>query len=112
MIISPSDEAPSPTVSLLDEIAFALDRTSLVLSNWYTLALKLSVSRKTCWTFERRSTENPTGRLFQYLATTCPQKTLLSLKEALDSIKRKDLVNFLHEEKLRGKVSNTASQIT
>ena len=96
MITSPSDEAPSPTVSLLDEIALALDRTSLVLSNWYTLALKLGVSRKTCWTFKRRSTENPTGRLFQHLATTCPQKKLLSLKEALDSIKRNDLVNFQH----------------
>ena len=104
MITSPSDEASSPTVGLLDEIALALDRTSLVLSNWYTLGLNLGVPRKTCWTFERRSTENPTGRLFQYLATTFPQKTLLSLKEALDSIERKDLVNFLHEEELRGKV--------
>ena len=105
MITSPSDEAPSPTVGLLDEIALALDGTSLVLSNWYTLALKLGVPRKICWKFERRSTENPTGRLFQHLATTCPQKTLLSLREALDSVKRKDLVKFLHDEELKGKVS-------
>lgn len=105
VITSPSNEAPSPTVGLLDEIALALDGTSLALSNWYTLALKLGVPRKTCWKFERRSTENPTGRLFQYLATTCPQKTLLSLKEALKSIERRDLVKYLNEEKLRGRVS-------
>lgn len=100
VITFPSNEAPSPTVSLLDEIALALDGTSLVLSNWYTLAIKLGVPRKTCWEFERRSTENPTGRLFQYLAITCPQTTLLSLREALDSMKRNDLIKFLHDEKL------------
>ena len=105
MITSPSNEAPSPTVGLLDEIALALDGTSQALSDWYTLALKLGVPKKTCWKFERRSTENPTGRLFQHLATTCPQKTLLSLKEALKFIERRDLVKYLNEEKLRGRVS-------
>ena len=109
MITSPSDEAFSLTFDLLDEIALALDRTSLVLSNWYTLALNLGVPRKTCWTFER---ENPTSRLFQHLATTCPQKTLLSLKDALASMKRKDLVNFLHEEELKGEVKNVKHCIT
>ena len=104
MITSPSNEVPSPKVGLLDKIALALDGTSLVVSNWYTLALNLGMPRKTCWSFERRSTENPTGRMFQYLVTNCPKKTLLSLREALDSINRKDLIKFLHEEKLRGKV--------
>ena len=104
MITSPSNEVPSPKVGLLDKIALALDGTSLVVSNWYTLALNLGMPRKTCWNFERRSTENPTGRMFQYLVTNCPKKTLLSLREALDSINRKDLIKFLHEEKLRGKV--------
>ena len=104
VITSPSNEVPSPKVGLLDKIALALDGTSLVVSNWYTLALNLGVPRKTCWNFERRSTENPTGRMFQYLVTNCPKKTLLSLREALDSINRKDLIKFLHEEKLRGKV--------
>ena len=104
-ITSPSNEAPSPTAGLLDEIALALDGTSLALSNWYTLALKLGVPRKTCRKFGRRSTENLTGRLFKYLATTCPQKTLLSLKEALKIIERRDLVKYLNEEKLKGRVS-------
>ena len=105
MITSPSNEAPSPTVGLLDEIALALDGTSLALSNWYTLALKLGVPRDICWVFERRLTENPTGRMFQYLAITCPHKTLLSLKEALKSIERKELVEYFNREKLRGRVS-------
>ena len=102
---SPSNEGPSPTVGLLDEIALALDGKSLALSNWYTLALKLGVPKINCWKFERRSTENPTGRLFQYLAATCPQKTLLSLKEALKSIERGDLIKYLNGKKLRGRVS-------
>ena len=52
VITSPSNEVPSPKVGLLDKIALALDGTSLVVSNWYTLALNLGVPRKTCWNFE------------------------------------------------------------
>ena len=105
MITSSNNEASSPTVGLLDEIAFTLDGTSQASSKWYALALKLGVPRQTCWTFERRLTENPTSMMFQYLAVACPQKTLLSLKEALKSIERRDLVKYLNEEKLRGRVS-------
>ena len=105
VITSQRIQAPSPQASLLDEIALALDGTSQVLSNWYTLAMKLGVPRKTCWKFERRSTENPTNRLFQYLAATCPQMTLTSLKEALGSIERKDLINILQEQNLEGNLS-------
>ena len=106
MITSSNNEASSPTVGLLDEIAFTLDGTSQASSNWYTLALKLGVPKKYCWHIKNLgSTENPTGRLFQYLATTCPQKTLLSLKEALKFIERRDLVKYLNEKKLRGRVS-------
>ena len=105
MITSPSYEARSPTAGLLHEIALDLDGSSQTLSKWYALALKLGVPRYTCWTFERRLTENPTSMMFQYLAVACPQKTLLSLKEALKSIERRDLVKYLNEEKLRGRVS-------
>ena len=105
MITLPSYEAPSPTAGLLYEIALALDGTSLVLSNWYTLALKLGVSRRACRVFERLLRENPTGRMFQYLAFTCPHRTLLSLKKALKSIERRDLVKYLNKEKLKGRVS-------
>ena len=105
VITSQSYEAPSLRAGLLDAIALALDAKSMVLSNWYTLAVRLGVPRKTCWEFERRSTENPTGRLFQYLATNCPHVTLLSLGKALDSIQRKDLIKLLREENLRGKIS-------
>ncbi|XP_022802850.1 uncharacterized protein LOC111340292 isoform X2 [Stylophora pistillata] len=100
VITSRSIEAPLPRAGLLDELALALDKKSLVLSNWFTLALKLGVPRKTCWTFERQSNENPTGRLFQYLATSRPQLTLKSLTEALDSIERRDLMNFFKKEKV------------
>ena len=105
MITSPAYKARSPTAGLLYGIALALLLTSMVLSKWYALALKLGVPRQTCWTFERRLTENPTSMIFQYLAVACPQKTLLSLKEALKSIERRDLVKYLNEEKLRGRVS-------
>lgn len=104
-VITKPSEAPSPRAGILDELALALDGRSLVLSNWYTLAIKLGVQRITCWTFERRSTENPTGKLFQYLATSCPQLTLNSLKEALDSIDRRDLMNFLKNKNLGGNIS-------
>ena len=75
------------------------------MSKWYALALKLGVPRYTCWTFERRLTENPTGMMFRYLAVACPQKTLSSLIEALESIKRKDLMVYFNWNILEGRVS-------
>ncbi|XP_022789029.1 uncharacterized protein LOC111328789 isoform X4 [Stylophora pistillata] len=85
---------------LLDEIALALDDSSLVLSNWKTLAVKLGVSRDACREMERQSMESPAGKLFQYLATSLPEMTLSSLKKALESVERGDLINFLLEQNL------------
>ena len=102
VITSRSVQAPSPRAGLLDEISLALDGTSMVLANWLTLAIKLRVPRKTCWEFERRSTESPTSRIFQYLAATCPEMTLTRLKEALVLVERKDLMKILEEESLGG----------
>ena len=105
MITSPSYEARSPTAGLLHEIALDLDGSSQTLSKWYALALKLGVPRYTCWTFERRLTEDPTSMMFRYLAVACPQKTLSSLMEALESIKRKDLMVYFNWNILEGRVS-------
>lgn len=92
----------SPSASLLDEIALALDATSLVLANWYQLAIKLGVPREDCWNFERRSTQSPTNELFQYLEATRPQMTLKKLKEALNQLKRMDLLYCLDKQSLEG----------
>ncbi|XP_022789031.1 uncharacterized protein LOC111328791 isoform X2 [Stylophora pistillata] len=104
LITSQNIQGPSPTAGLLDEIALALDVTSLALSSWSSLAIKLRVPRKTCWGFERRSTDNPTHNLLQYLVTTCPEMKLRSLKDALDSIQRKDLLKILEEHNQRDEV--------
>lgn len=87
---------------LLDEIALALDGTSLTLENWYHLAIKLGVPRKECWKFERLLTQTPTQELFQYLEATRPQMTLKELKETLLSMKRMDLLTFLNNQGLEG----------
>ena len=92
----------APSADLLDEIALALDVTSLVLSSWSNLAIKLGVPRKTCWEFERRSTDDPTHNLLRYLVTTCPEIKLKSLKDALDSMKRKDVLKILQEQNQGG----------
>ena len=92
----------SPSASLLDEIALALDATSPVLANWYRLAIKLGVPREDCWNFERRSTQSPTNELFQYLEATRPQMTLKKLKEALNQLKRMDLLYYLDNQSLEG----------
>ena len=102
IITSRNIQAPSLTADLLDEIALALDVTSLVLSSWSNLAIKLGVPRKTCWEFERRSTDDPTYNLLQYLVTTCPEIKLKSLKDALCSIERKDVLNILQEQNQGG----------
>ena len=92
----------APSASLLDEIALALDATSLVLANWYRLAIKLGVPRKDCWNFERRSTQSPTNELFQYLEATSPQMTLKKLRETLQELNRMDLLCYLDEQGLEG----------
>ena len=93
----PNIEASSRQAGLLDEIALALDSTSQVLANWHHLAMKLGVPRKTCLELGRRSTQNPTGQLFQYFAASRPQMTLKSLKDALCFIERNDLVKILQD---------------
>ena len=102
IIMSPNIQAPSPTAGLLYEIASALDITSPVLSSWSDLAVTLGVPRKTCWEFERRSTDDPTYNLLQYLVTTCPEIKLKNLKDALYSIERKDVLNILQEQNQGG----------
>ena len=92
----------SPSTSLLDEIALALDATSLVLANWYQLAIQLGVPRDDCWNFERRSTQSPTNELFQYLEVTRPQMTLKKLKQTLHELKRMDLLYYLDKQSLEG----------
>ena len=94
----------SPWFSLLNEIALALDATSLVLANWYHLALNLGVPRKDSWMFEKRSSESPTNELFQYLEATHPQLTLKKLKESLRCINRMDLLHYLTRQYLEGNV--------
>ena len=95
VITSPNIEATPLRAGLLDEIALALDSTSRVSANWLKLATKLGVSRKTCLELGRRSTQNPTNQLFQYLAASRPQMTIKVLKEALRFTERNDLLKIL-----------------
>ena len=105
-ITSRHSVAPSPNVSLLDEIALKLDVQSVTLANWSSLAVKLGVPRKTFKLFERRSTQSPTNHLFEYLGSTCPRMTVKTLEEALTKMERKDLLAILHEKSPQGKLNS------
>ena len=98
--------APSPNVSLLDEIALKLDVQSMTLANWSNLALMLRVPRKTFALFERRSTQSPTNQLFEYLGSHCPHMTVKTLEEALKYMERNDLLAILHEKSPQGKLNS------
>jgi len=93
----------APRVGLLDDLALALDERSKVLGNWSGLAIELGVPRKTFKQFERRSTQSPTGQLFEYLEGTHPQMTLKSLKDALELMNKNNLLKILRDRKLAGK---------
>jgi len=95
----------APRVSLLDDIALALDEQSKVLANWSNLALKLGVPRQMLKQFERRSTQSPIYRLFEYLKVTHPQMRLKTLMDALESMNRNDLLKILRDRKLEGKLN-------
>ena len=100
----------APRVSLLDDIALALDEQSKVLANWRSLKLKLGVPPQMLKQFERRSTQSPTYRLFEYLKVTHPQMTLKILKDALELMNRNDLLKILRDRKLEGKRSEERSR--
>jgi len=100
----------SPSASLLEEIALALDPTSPVLANWYDLAITLGVPWRDCWNFERPSTQRPTNELFQYLEATRPQMTLKELKEALRELQMTDLLYYLDNRNLEGNVQLVRAQ--
>ena len=103
VITSPNVGPHSPRADLLDKIALALDTQSLVFANWIRLAQQVGVPRKLFKQFGRRSTQSPTFQLFQYLAATCPQMVLKPLKEALEAMKRIDLLKLLQDQDLDGK---------
>ena len=105
-ITSQHSVAPSPNVRLLDEIALKLDVRSMNLANWSSLAVKLEVPRETLKKFERRSTQSPTNKSFEYLGSTCPRMTVKTLEEALTKMDRKDLLAILHEKSPQGKLSS------
>jgi len=99
----------APRVSLLDDIALALDEQSIVLANWSSLALTLGVPRQMLKQFERRSTQSLVYRLFVCLEVTHPQMKLKTLMDSLESMNRKDLVKILRNRKLAGKLSGQRS---
>lgn len=106
VITSPDIEAAPLRNGLLDEIALALDSTSRVTANWQKLATKLGVPREAYLELGRRSTQNPTYQLFQYLTTSRPQMTVKILKDALHFIARNDLFNTL--QNLNGEFAKIA----
>ena len=99
------------TAGLLDEIAFALDSQSLIsVANWSNLSRKLHVPFKVLWQFHHQSSRlwRPdviTYKLFEYLSDTFPQMTLKPLKEALEVMKRLDVLKILQDQNLRGKLN-------
>ena len=104
-----SSNVVAPQVDLLDDIVLALDERSK--ANWSSLAVKLGVSRQKVKQFERRSTESPTCRLFECLEVIHPEMTLRTLKDALKSMNRKDLLEILREQKLDGKFTGQWTSI-
>lgn len=94
----------SPQKEILDQIALALDGTSLVLGNWYNLAIKFGVSRKECWKIGAASTESPTNLLFQYLEATRPQMKLKKVVDALCLMTRQDLLDFIAKQNFEDEV--------
>ena len=87
-------------------MALALDSQSLVLANWKFLGAKLGVPRGILKLFEKSSGQSPTNRLFEYLAITSPQMTLKTLMEALGLMNRNDLIKFIKDQNLGGKLND------
>lgn len=67
------------------------------------MAQKLGVEQQVLKQLERRSTESPANKLFEYLRATSPQMKLKTLKEALGMMKRNDVLRILQERNLDGR---------
>ena len=99
------------TVSLLDEIALALDGGSKSgWEDWHHLARKIGVRSEDCRKFGRLPTQSPTKELFQYLEVTRPQMTMKKLMETLHELERMDLLYYLNEQGLEGNVQLVRGQ--
>lgn len=99
----------APRDGLLDDLALALDVQSKCLANWRKLAQKLGVEQQVLKQLERRSTESPANKLFEYLRATSPQMKLKTLKESLGMMKRNDVLRILQERNLDGRFFNKQS---
>lgn len=95
-----STNVVAPRDGLLNDLALALDVQSKCLANWRKLAQKLGVEQQVLKQLERRSTESPANKLFEYLRATSPQMKLKTLKEALGMMKRNDVLRILQERNL------------
>ena len=80
---------------LIEQLGFCLDREMKLLPNWKHLSWKLNVDADVITRLEQYSDFSPTIRLFEYLAMTRPDLTILQLKQALFDIRRNDLFTLL-----------------
>lgn len=104
-------DASSTRFGTLDELACALDGENNPLdgTDWIILGMKLGVPMKRFYRMfhyspfpDRKSTIN----LFEYLSVTYPQMAVKSLKNALEVMKRRDVLKIIQDQKLEGEVDN------
>ena len=104
-------DASSTRFGTLDELACALDgeNNPLDATGWIILGMKLGVPMKRFYRMfhyspfpDRKSTIN----LFEYLSVTYPQMAVKSLKNALEVMKRRDVLEIIQDQKLEGEVDN------
>ena len=94
---------------MLDRIAVELDSAKPPSGNWRDLASKLIANGQLLREFEaelRYPSGNPTALLFRYLSKTKEFRNLkiCHLKETLNDMPRRDVVELLVNAKVQGKI--------
>lgn len=107
-IVSRKVDASSTRFGVLDELAHALDGDSLVLGNWINLALKLGIPVKFPDSVRERSSSirKSSINLFEYLSITYPKMAIKSVKEALEVMKRDDVLEIIQDQYLQGELDS------
>lgn len=104
-------DASSTRFGTLDELACALDGENNPLhgAGWITLGIQLGVSMKRFYRMakyspfpDRKSTIN----VFELLSVKYPQMAVKSLKEALEVMKRSDVLEIIQDQNLEGEVDS------
>lgn len=88
-------ETLSANLDCLEKVTVLLDKETPGMKNWLHFAHELGVSKEECDSLKPKGKPSPTRALMSHIVQVNPYLTVETFVEALEKIKRKDVVSAL-----------------